>query len=199
MRGPWRAAAERARPCRTPRGSSAPRAASPTGSPAVSPSKPPFSCTSPGTRRAGTAGAWPRRAARLSVLGTRAGPSPPWAPRRRRSARLVAADGAKQMFEKPNCTSTYGTSSSRGERRLYHASSSSAPPRPIPRWNRLGASYTMGKTAELGDEAGAERSPHLPRLDRLAKMPREPKCLSRPVLILHSTTMPGGTRWRLRR
>ena len=117
LRGPWRAAAERARPCRTPRGSSAPRAASPTGSPAVSPSKPPFSCTSPGPRRARTAGAWPRRAARPCALGARAGPSPPWAPRRRRSARLVAADRAKQLFAKPNCTSTYGTSSSRGERR----------------------------------------------------------------------------------
>ena len=31
LRGPWRAAAERARPCRTPRGSSAPHAAGPTG------------------------------------------------------------------------------------------------------------------------------------------------------------------------
>ena len=57
LRGPWRVAAGRARPCRTPRGSSAPRAASPTGSPAVSPSKLPFLCTSPGTRRARTAGA----------------------------------------------------------------------------------------------------------------------------------------------
>ena len=84
LRGPWRAAAGRARLCRPSRGSSAPRAASPTGSPAVSPSKPPFSCTSPSPRRARTAGAWPRRAARLSVLGARAGPSPPWAPRRRR-------------------------------------------------------------------------------------------------------------------
>ena len=45
----------------------------------------------------------------------------------------------------------------------YRASSSSAPPRPIPHWNRLGASYTMGKTAELGDEAesGAEPQPVL--------------------------------------
>ena len=32
-------------------------------------------------------------------------------------ARLVAADRAKQLFAKPNCTSTYGTSSQRGERR----------------------------------------------------------------------------------
>jgi len=32
-------------------------------------------------RRARTAGAWPRRAARPSVLSARAGPSPPWAPR----------------------------------------------------------------------------------------------------------------------
>ena len=111
LRGPWRAAAERARPCRTPRGSSAPHAAGPTGTGGraieaallVHLARP---------RQAGTAGAWPRRAARPSVLGARAGPSPPWAPRRRRSARLVAADRAKQLYEEPNCTSTNGTSSS---------------------------------------------------------------------------------------
>lgn len=83
LRGPWRAAAERARPCRTPRGSSAPHAAGPTGTGGraieaallVHLARP---------HQAGTAGAWPRRAARPSVLGARAGPSPPWAPRRRR-------------------------------------------------------------------------------------------------------------------
>ena len=50
-----------------------------------------------------------------------------------------------------------------GNGAAYRASSSSAPPRPIPRWNRLGASYTIGKTAELGDEAesGAEPQPVL--------------------------------------
>ena len=54
-----------------------------------------------------------------------------------------------------------------GNGAAYRASSSSAPPRPIPRWNRLGASYTMGKTAELGDEAesGAEPQPVLSSSD----------------------------------
>ena len=117
LRGPWRAAAGRARPCRTPR--AAPRPAPPVRRAArrsrrrSCPSCAPRPAPVEHERRA----LWPASATRPRVLGARAGPSPPRAPRRRRSARLVAADRAKQLFAKPNCTSTYGTSSSRGERR----------------------------------------------------------------------------------
>ena len=119
-------------------------------------------------------------AAAVEPLGVLSGPSPPWANRRRRSARLVSAVPAKQLYEEPNCTYTYGTSfSQKVYGASYRASSSSKPPRPIPRWNRLGASYTLGKTerrrrqAESGAEAKSsgrrEKNVALAEIGRRAK------------------------------
>ena len=197
--GPWRAAAARVGLYRPPRGSSAPRAAGLTGSPAFSPLKLPFSCTSPAPRRARTAATWPPTTARSSVLGVLSGPSPPWANRRRRSARLVSAVPAKQLYEEPNCTYTYGTSfSQKVYGASYRASSSSKPPRPIPRWNRLGASYTLGKTerrrrqAESGAEA--KSSGRREKNVALAEIGRRAKSVLIPVRVSKSSAAIAGQR-----
>ena len=90
--------------------------------------------------------------------------------------------GVDQCYEGLTMTTTHAKRTNTGRAADVGAGalhSSSKPPRPIPRWNRLGASYTLGKTerrrrqAESGAEAKSsgrrEKNVALAEIGRRAK------------------------------